>query len=276
MADNETREGLKAESSPPVRGRGHRGRRESSPADGGDTPSPDPSREREGSDDPERRCIITGERAPRDSLIRLALGPDGTIAPDVRAKAPGRGAWIGVDSAALAAAMAKGKLKGALARAFKGAQVLIPEDLPQQIERALERAALDRLGLEAKAGTLVTGAEKIAEAARRGSVGLLIHARDAAEDGRRKLDQALRVGLDMEGSDARGLVIPAGRAILSVALGRENVVHAALIAPAAAARVAQALGRWRVFIGRYEGVEPCDDRSQGASAQHDASEGSGF
>jgi len=36
---------------------------------------------------------------------------------------------------------------------------------------------------------------------------------------------------------------------LSMALGRENVVHLALIAPAAAARVNQALGRWRGFIG---------------------------
>lgn len=276
MANNEHRKGLKAKNSPARRGGGAAGARDRGRSEGETVPGADGAIEADGRHDPERRCIITGERAPRDSLIRLALGPDGTVAPDVRAKAPGRGAWIGVDQAALVAAMAKGKLKGGLARAFKGAAVLIPDDLPQQIERALERAALDRLGLEAKAGTLVTGAEKIAEAARRGTVDLLIHARDAAEDGKRKLDQALRVGLDMEGSDARGLVIPASRAILSVALGRENVVHAALIAPAAAARVAQALGRWRGFIGRNEGVEPCDDGSQGDSAQHDASEGSGF
>lgn len=271
MANNEQPDGLKATSSLPARGKGSRGGRVRQPRDGEDAPASEAEK-----DGPERRCVITGERVQRDSLIRLALAPDGTVAPDVRAKAPGRGAWIGVDQAALATAIAKGKLKGALLRAFKGAQILIPEDLPQQIERALERAALDRMGLEAKAGTLVTGAEKIAEAARRGSVTLLIHARDAAEDGKRKLDQALRVGLDMEGTDARGVVIPASRAILSVALGRENVVHAALIAPAAAARVAQALGRWRGFIGRKDGVGPCDGESQGQSAQHDASEGSGF
>ena len=66
---------------------------------------------------PERRCVVTGEVAPAHRLVRLALGPDGTIAPDVHAKAPGRGAWIGVDRAALEAAQAKGKLKGGLARA---------------------------------------------------------------------------------------------------------------------------------------------------------------
>lgn len=216
---------------------------------------------------PERKCILSGEKAPRDGLIRLALGPDGAVAPDVRAKAPGRGAWIGVTKDVLEAAIAKGKLKGALSRAFKTASILIPDDLPQQIEAALQRAALDRLGLEARAGTLLTGSEKIAEAARKGTVDLLLHARDAAMDGTRKLDQALRVGLDMEGSDARGLVIPASRAILSMALGRENVVHIALIAPAAAARVSDALGRWRGFIGRDDDVEPCETSSQGSSAQ---------
>jgi predicted RNA-binding protein YlxR (DUF448 family) len=199
-------------------------------------------------DGPERTCILSGRKAGRDGLIRLALAPDGSVLPDVRAKAPGRGAWIGVDRKTLEEAIAKGRLTKALSRAFKTA-VQVPADLADQVERALERAALDRLGLEARAGQMITGSEKIIDAARKGTVTLLLHARDAAADGSRKLDQALRVGLDMEGSDARGLVIPATRAILSMALGRENVVHLALIAPAAAARVNQALGRWRGFIG---------------------------
>ena len=211
------------------------------------TPSPSLSRNGRG-EDSERTCILSGRKAGRDALIRLALGPDGTIAPDVRAKAPGRGAWIGVDRATLEQAIAKGRLAKALARAFKAA-VKVPADLADQIERALERAALDRLGLEARAGQLLTGSEKIAEAARKGTVALLLHAGDAAIDGNRRLDQALRVGAQAEGSGMQGLVIPATRAILSMALGRENVVHIALIAPAAAARVDQALGRWRGYIG---------------------------
>ncbi|UAK25992.1 RNA-binding protein [Sphingomonas nostoxanthinifaciens] len=196
----------------------------------------------------ERTCILSGKKAPPEALIRLALGPDGSVAPDVRAKAPGRGAWIGVDRATLQEAIGKGRLAKALARAFKTA-VTVPADLAEQIERALERATLDRLGLEARAGQIVTGTERIADAARGGTVALLLHARDAAADGTRKLDQALRVGLDMEGSSLRGLAIPATRAILSMALGRENVVHLALVAPAAAARVSEALGRWRGYIG---------------------------
>ncbi|MCP6768919.1 YlxR family protein, partial [Klebsiella pneumoniae] len=77
------------------------------------TPSPSPSRKREGS---ERKCILSGETAARDALIRLAISPDGLVLPDVLARAPGRGAWIGVSREALEKALAKGKLKGALAR----------------------------------------------------------------------------------------------------------------------------------------------------------------
>ena len=215
---------------------------------------------------PERKCILSGDHAARDDLIRLALGPDGQVAPDVRARAPGRGAWIGVDRAAVDAANAKGKLRGALARAFKTNEVNVPADLGARIEAALRQATLDRLGLEAKASNLILGSEKIEVAARRGQVSLLLHAADASAEGRRKLDQAWRVGTEQEGSGAQGLVFPEGRAILSLALGRENVVHAAIIDRAAAARVTHALGRWRAFIGRGNELSAATAETPGASA----------
>ncbi|MDT9600973.1 DUF448 domain-containing protein [Sphingosinicella rhizophila] len=198
----------------------------------------------------ERKCILSGRHAARDDLIRLALGPDGQVAPDVRARAPGRGAWIGVGREAFDAALAKGRLKGALTRAFKTAELSVAPDLGEKIEAALRRTLLDRLGLEARSGTLLTGHEKIEVAARRGEVHLLLHASDAGEDGRRKLDQALRVG----GGEGQGLVFPGERTILSLALGRQNVVHIALIDRAAAARVRHALDRWRAFIEPNDGV----------------------
>jgi predicted RNA-binding protein YlxR (DUF448 family) len=219
-----------------------------------------------GSHTPERKCILSGEHAARDDLIRLALSPDGGIWPDIRARAPGRGAWIGVDRPTLEKAQAKGKLKGALARAFKTGEVNIPADLGARIEAALRQAVLDRLGLEAKSSNLVLGSERIETAARRGQVALLIHAADASEEGRRKLDQAWRVGSEQEGSGAQGLVFPEGRAILSLALGRENVVHAAIIDRAAAARVTHALARWRAFIGREDGLSAATAEMPGASA----------
>ena len=218
----------------------------------GSSVGPDPSRMREART-PERTCILTRKRGTRDSLIRLALGPDGQVAPDVRARAPGRGAWIGVDRAALETALAKGKLKGALSRAFKTGELVIADDLPARTEDALRRTLVDRLGLEARSGTLLTGSDKIEEAARRGNVHLLLHAADAGADGNRKLDQAWRIGSDEEGGARRGLVLPLDRAILSVALGRENVVHIALTDSAAAGRVTYALDRWLGFIGPERG-----------------------
>jgi len=227
-----------------------------------------PSRSRERSA-PERTCILSRRTAARGELIRLALGPDGEVAPDVRARAPGRGAWIGVDRAALETAHIKGKLRAALARAFKTDRLAIPADLGARIEAALRRSALDRLGLEAKAGNLVTGSDRIETAARRGQAALLLHAADASAEGRRKLDQAWRVGQNSEGSGRQGLVLPVERAILSLALGRENVVHVAIIESAAAARVSHALDRWRAFIGREDGLSAATAQTPGAAAVSD-------
>jgi predicted RNA-binding protein YlxR (DUF448 family) len=215
---------------------------------------------------PERTCILSREHGPRDGLIRLAISPDGEVLPDVRAKAPGRGAWIGVPRAELDAAQAKGKLKGALARAFKGAALSIPDDLGARIEAQLERHALDRLGLEAKAGHLVIGAERIETEARKGKLHMLLHASDARADGAGKLAQAWRVGSDAEGSSLKGLVLPVTRTTLSLALGRENVVHAGLTDAQAARRVGDALSRWLYFIGSDRADQPCADAAQGSSA----------
>ena len=200
----------------------------------------------------ERRCILSGKSEPRDKLVRLAISPDGDVLPDPGAKAPGRGAWIAPDRAALESALANGQFKGALARAFKGAKLSIPDTLPALIEAALTRHACDRLGLEMRAGNIILGSNRIAEQARGGAVALLLHASDASEDGRKKLDQAWRVGIEAEGSGARGTVLPLDRVALSVALGRENVVHLGVAGHEndrrAADRVEQAVSRLANFV----------------------------
>ena len=214
---------------------------------------------------PERTCILTRRKGTKDELIRLALGPEGTVAPDPRARAAGRGAWIGVTRAELDAANANGKLKAALQRAFKMNQVNVPADLGERTEQALRQTALDRLGMEARAGKLVNGAERVEAAARAGKVHFLLHAADAGEDGRARLDQAWRVG----GGGPKGMNFPEGRTILSLALGRENVVHIALTDPAAAARVQHALARWRAFTGPVRGPEGGNPALRTGSAEED-------
>ena len=215
---------------------------------------------------PERRCILTGDHGSRADLLRLAISPanehgECLVLPDPLARAPGRGAWLGVSRAELEAAMTKGKLRGALARAFKGAALTVPDDLADRIEAALTRALLDRLGIEMRAGNVVLGSDRIAEHARGGVVSLLLHARDASADGCRKLDQAWRVGNDAEGSGDKGVTLPLDRAALSVALGRDNVVHLALTDPRSVERVEGPLRRLLRFLGQVEANE--QDRGDG-------------
>ena len=200
--------------------------------------------------EPERRCILSGETGPRESLVRLAVSPAGLVLPDAQEKAPGRGAWIGSSRAGLEEALASGKLKGALSRAFKTGDLDLPDALPQMVEDALTRVFLDRLGLEMRVGALILGTQRIAEAARGGAVTLLLHASDASEDGRKKLDQAWRVGREAEGSGERGLELPLDRNALSVALGRDNVVHLALAEDASATRVIKPLTRLMHYLGQ--------------------------
>ena len=109
-------------------------------------------------------------------------------------------------------------------------------------------------------------APRVEQAARGGKVHLLLHSADAGADGRRKLDQAWRVGGSEELGHRSGLEIPAPRTILSMALGRENVVHIALTDRAASKRVSEALDRWLCFIGPEPFSAPCGTAPQGASA----------
>ncbi|TIX51456.1 DUF448 domain-containing protein [Alteraurantiacibacter aquimixticola] len=228
------------------------------------------SRKRDGSGDaPERRCILSGETACRDDLLRLAVSPDGDVLPDALARAPGRGAWIGCNKAQLEQAIASGQLKGALARSFKEGGLSVPQDLPVLLENALSRAFLERLGLEMRAGRLILGSDRIANEARMGKVAALFHAEDASEDGSKKLDQAWRVGMDAEGSGMAGEVLPLDRMALSVALGRDNVVHLALADHASAKRVLVPLRRLQTFLGAGA---PAGDGGEAAvdGAAHDA------
>lgn len=214
----------------------------------------------------ERRCVLSGQTLPREEMIRLAVSPTGEVLPDPQAKAPGRGAWIAPDRAALESAVADGHLKRALLRAFEGGPegvaLSYSEELPHQVEAALTRSLTDRLGLEWRGGNIVLGSAKIEEHARTGRIALLLHASDSSEDGRKKLDQAWRVGIDAEGSGRRGTVLPLDRDALSVALGRENVVHLGVSGTndgrgstaSASGRIGRAVNR----LSRFMGSDPPD------------------
>ncbi|WP_416907802.1 MAG: DUF448 domain-containing protein [Polymorphobacter sp.] len=193
----------------------------------------------------ERRCILTRASGPRAELIRLALGPAGEVAADLGEKLPGRGAWVSADRALIETAMARGQLQGALVRALKQSPVRVSETLADDIARGLEKRILDQLGLCTRAGLLVWGHERISDALGKGRVVLLLHAADAGEDGSGKLEMKRRAACP----DSQSRVLPFDRGTLSVALGRGNVVSAAIVDAGAAARVRAALARWVAYQG---------------------------
>lgn len=187
-----------------------------------------------------RRCALTRRHLAKDALIRFVIGPDGTIVPDIKEKLPGRGVWL----TAAHDTVSDAAKRNAFARALK-AKALVPEELAALVDRLLTEAALSALALANKAGEVVFGAAKIEEAIRKGRVIALVHAAEAAEDGRRKLDGK---ALAMTG----GAQIPAIRAFnegeLGLASGRTNVIHAALIQGGAARKflaAAERLERYR-------------------------------
>ena len=163
---------------------------------------------------PERRCVATGEIAERTQLVRCVVGPDGTLVPDIEGKLPGRGLWVGArrDIVELAAK------KGAFARAAKQ-QVKVSPDLADQIERLLVRRCVNLMGLCRRAGLAVAGFVKVEERLTAGRVAALVQASDASADGKAKLARLAR-------SVERVEILTSAE--LGLALGRENVVHAAL------------------------------------------------
>lgn len=167
----------------------------------------------------ERTCAVTRELKPVSELIRFVAGPDGTVVPDVKRKLPGRGLWVTGTRAAVERAV-KRRVFG---RGFRR-DMRVAADLADQVDGLLERSALDALAIAGKAGLVPSGFAKVEAALSRGEALALVHASDAAAEGRRKLDRYASDGREVtvidEFSGER----------LDLALNRPNVVHAALLA----------------------------------------------
>jgi uncharacterized protein len=193
----------------------------------------------------ERLCVATRLVRPVDTLIRLVPSPDGVLTPDLKRVLPGRGVWVTANRASFNEAIRRKAFVRSLKR-----PVEVPPTLPDMVETLLEKAVLDMLSFANKAGLVISGFAKVTDAldSERLSqrIVALIQARDGAEDGARKLAQAVRRGyLDKNAPDT---IMNLDSAHLDLALGRTNVIHAALCAGPAATgfldRVA-ALAFWR-------------------------------
>lgn len=172
----------------------------------------------------ERLCLASRDVKPVSEMIRFVGDPAGRIVADIERKLPGRGAWITATRAALERALAE----KTFARAFRG-KFSPAADLPREVESLLERAALASLSMANKAGAVITGFSKIEKALLEEEISLILHATDAATDGVRKVRQ-LAARLETAGKTVPESLSPFPGEQLDLALGRSNVVHAALLA----------------------------------------------
>ena len=213
---------------------------------------------------PERTCIVTRRKGSPDEMIRFVASPDGTVVPDFRRRLPGRGVWVTAEAKAVAEAVRK----GAFSRGLR-MKVAASPTLAAEVDALMERDALQFFSLANKAGVVVTGFAKVEKTvAGTERIGCLVHASDAGEDGIRKMGQVM---LRRYGDAA--LAIPRIELFVSgqldLALGRTNVIHAALKTGAATNAF---LSRSR-RLASYRGLSGpgsaggAEDR-QGAEPQH--------
>ena len=221
-------------------------------ARGDDASPPDDDLDAASEKGPERTCVVTRRKGAPATMIRFVVGPDGGVVPDIRAKLPGRGVWVDGRTDLVATAVRK----GAFARGFK-AKVAAAPTLADDVDALLEHDALQSLAMANKAGAVTTGFAKVEAAVAKGGLAALLHSSDAGADGVRKLEGARRA--------APGRTIVAFKVFssqqLDLALGRTNVIHAALTAGTASQAF---LTRCRRLMA-YR-LAAIDDDSGGATA----------
>ena len=214
---------------------------------------------------PERTCIVTRAKGSPDHMIRFVAAPDGTVTPDLKKRLPGRGVWV----TATAKAVAEAVKKGAFARGLR-AKVVVSPALAEEVDALLERDALQYLSLVNKAGLVVTGFAKVEKAvAAAAEIAGMLHATDAGDDGVRKMGQVLsrRYG-EAAARIPRAILFASGQ--MDLALGRANVIHAALkTGPAAEAFFSRAR-RLTLYRGLSEpGLAADVEEKQGVGSQSD-------
>jgi uncharacterized protein len=204
-----------------------------------------------------RSCAVTRRVLPESDLIRFVAAPDGSVVPDLKAKLPGRGIWVSLDRPLVAEAAKR----NVFSRGLK-IDVRPAADLSEQVAGRLREAALGRLGLARKARAALSGFTKVETALEREDVAALVIAADAAEDGRRKMEQKLH---------RRSPGLPIFRcfraAELGLAMGHPNVIHAAVLQSPAGRSFVEAATR----LQRYDGAggPPADQARKAAGMMNE-------
>ena len=173
-----------------------------------------------------RMCAVSREVRGIDELIRFVVSPQGEVIPDLKRKLPGRGLWVQASRRTVAEAVRRHQFS----RGFKR-DVRVAATLPADTEALLVRSATEALAMAAKAGQVVSGFAKVEGLLEQGRAEALLHASDGAADGIRKLDAiAGHRSRNIGESPLPATITVLTSAELDLALGRSNVIHAALLA----------------------------------------------
>ena len=210
-----------------------------------------------------RMCAVTREVRPIGELIRFVVSPQGEVIPDLKRKLPGRGLWVSASRRTVAEAVRRNQFSKGFKREIRAAATL-----PADTEALLVRSATEALAMVAKAGQVVSGFSKVEGAIRDGQAQALIHASDGAADGIRKLDAIVRQkhgnpGESQESPTEFPIVNVLTSEELDLALGRSNVIHAALLAGPASKTF---LSRCQILV-RYRMAD--DDKTADAARNSD-------
>ena len=210
-----------------------------------------------------RMCAVTREVRPIGELIRFVVSPQGEVVPDLKRKLPGRGLWVSASRRTVAEAVRRNHFSKGFKRDIRAAATL-----PADTEALLVRSATEALAMVAKASQVVSGFSKVEGTLREGQAQALIHASDGAADGIRKLDAIARqkYGNPDESQEFRTefpIVNVLTSAELDLALGRSNVIHAALLAGPASKTF---LSRCQILV-RYRMAD--DDKTANAARNSD-------
>jgi predicted RNA-binding protein YlxR (DUF448 family) len=189
---------------------------------------------------------------PSEKLIRFVLDPEGVVVPDLRHRLPGRGVWV----TARADMVALAEKKRLFSRGFKE-EVKVEPGLAGRVEGLLEDAALHAVSFARKAGEIVTGFAKVEAAIARDAVVGIVQAKEAGDDGRSKIEAALKRRFGR--ADAVPILRIFRSEQLDLALGRSNVIHAALLAGRASENVLERVAALACFLGEDGLVAIGDD-----------------
>jgi len=196
----------------------------------------------------QRHSIVTRQPNDKANLIRFCASPEGLVVPDLKGTLPGRGAWVELSKAAVGQAVKR----NVFARALK-CKVVVPVDLPHQVELLLLDAALGSLMMARRGGGVVTGARQVEAAVRQGKVAVVLHAVQAAEDGKRKIAQAIFAARKQGLGDVEVETI-FDESQLARAFGGNHVIHAAIMKGRPGDGVIERLRRLRLYRQELAGI----------------------